>query len=146
MNTYVKKRSRFGMIFPIIFIATIQFCTMKTFAQSNPPTPLTIVQTQLDAYNRQDVKAFAAVFAPDVKIYNQIGDSTPSLVGREAVEKRYGDLFKKYPNNYSTLAGRMVQGNFVIDHEVITGREKETRIVAIYEVIEGLIARCWFIR
>jgi hypothetical protein len=114
-------------------------------AQENK-SPLSVVQAQLDAYNRQDVDGFVAVFAPDIKIYNQIGDTTASLSGREAVRKRYAELFAKYPKNYSTLAGRMVQGDFVIDHEVITGREKETRIVAIYEVKEGLITRCWFIR
>jgi hypothetical protein len=44
------------------------------------------------------------------------------------------------------LIGRMQEGNFVIDHEWITGREKEIKIMAIYEVSEGLIVRCWFIR
>ncbi|MCU0404998.1 MAG: nuclear transport factor 2 family protein [Chitinophagaceae bacterium] len=119
---------------------------MNTDAQNVQPTPLEVVQAQLDAYNKQDVKAFAAVFAPDVKIYNRLGDTIPSLTGREAVEKRYKELFDKYPKNYSTLAGRIVEGNYVIDHEVVTGREQTVRIVAIYEVKDGMISRCWFIR
>jgi hypothetical protein len=127
-----------------LFVFTLLF--NKIAAQGVAPSPLSVVQAQLDAYNQQDIKAFVAVFAPDVKIYNQIGDTIPALEGREAVSKRYADLFAKYPNNYSTLSGRIVQGNYIIDHEVISGREQETRIVAIYEVKEGLITRCWFIR
>ncbi|HSR40218.1 MAG TPA: nuclear transport factor 2 family protein [Phnomibacter sp.] len=109
-------------------------------------TAIEVVQKQLDFYNRQDVKSFAAMFAEDVKVFQQLGDSLPSLQGRKAVEKRYGEIFAQYPQNYSTLLGRMVQGDFVIDHEWITGREKELRIMAIYEVKDGLIRRCWFIR
>jgi hypothetical protein len=112
----------------------------------NVPSPIEVVQAQLDAYNKQDIKAFAALFAENVKVYNKIGDETPSLTGRPAVEKRYSELFAKYPKNYSTLVGRMIEGDYVIDHEWVTGREKDVKIVAIYEVKEGFITRCWFIR
>lgn len=110
------------------------------------PSPIEVVQAQLDAYNKQDIKAFAAVFAEDVLVFNKIGDTIPSLTGRVALEKRYGDLFKKYPKNYSTLKGRLIEGDYVIDHEWVTGREQPVNIVAIYEVKEGMIKRCWFIR
>jgi len=40
----------------------------------------------------------------------------------------------------------MTQGNFVFDHERITGRDKPITIMAIYEVVDGLIVRCWFPR
>ena len=127
-----------------IVVALVMF--MPAMGQNPLPTPLEVVQAQLDAYNRQDVKAFAAQFAPEIKIYNRLGDSIPSLQGRQAVEKRYKELFDQYPKNYSTLTGRMVEGNYVIDHEVITGRERIARIMAVYEVLNGLITRCWFIR
>lgn len=130
------------------WIALIYFslCFMNVHAQERVPTPLEVVQAQLDAYNKQDVKAFAAVFAADVEVYNQIGDSIPSLSGRASVEKRYAEIFKKYPKNYSTLTARIVEGAYVIDHELVTGRKQPLRIVAIYEVKSGLIQRCWFIR
>jgi uncharacterized protein (TIGR02246 family) len=115
-------------------------------AKSQSMTAIEVVQKQLDFYNRQDVKSFASMFADDVKVFQHLGDSLPSLQGRKAIEKRYAEIFAQYPKNHSTLLGRMVQGDFVIDHEWITGREKEMRIMAIYEVKEGLIRRCWFIR
>ncbi len=132
-------------IFKFIVLLTSLVANVNVWAQP-PKDPLHIVQAQLDAYNQQDVKAFAAVFSPEVLVYNKIGDTIPSILGRAALEKRYGDLFKQYPNNYSTLTGRMVQGNYVIDHEYVTGRGEPVAIVAIYEVTHGLITRCWFIR
>lgn len=116
----------------------------QTNGQSN--LPVDVVQRQLDAYNKQDIKAFVAQFADSVNVYTNIGDAQPSLVGRAAIEKRYGELFKKYPKNYSTLTGRIVNNAFVIDHEYISGREAPMQVVAIYEVKNGLIINCWFAR
>ena len=65
---------------------------------------------------------------------------------RTEIHQRYGSMFEKNPNNRSTLIGRMLQGDFVFDHEWIKGRDKEFKILAIYEVKEGLIQRAWFVR
>ena len=40
----------------------------------------------------------------------------------------------------------MIQGNFVFDHEHITGRNGSFEVVALYEVKEGMIIRAWFVR
>jgi len=116
--------------------------TASVFAQQ----PVEVVQAQLDAYNKQDINAFAAVFAPDAKLYLNIGDSIPTISGREEIRRRYGEMFEANPNNKSTLIGRMIQGNFVFDHEWITGRNEPLKIMAIYEVVNGLIVRAWFPR
>lgn len=125
------------------------FSLCVVFSQSlaaEPNTPIAVVQRQLDTYNAQDIDGFAAVFAEDAEIYRNIGDAEPSMKGREAIHAAYGKLFRDNPQNRSTLIGRMVQGNFVLDHELITGRGSELKIVAIYEVQDGLIARAWFVR
>lgn len=75
-----------------------------------------------------------------------LNETEPAMNGREEIRKRYGKMFSENPENRSTLMGRMVQGNYVFDHEWITGREEPFKIMAIYEVKEGLIQRCWFIR
>ena len=108
--------------------------------------PLAVVQRQLDTYNAQDIDGFAAVFSEDAEVFRNIGDSEPSMKGREAIHAAYGKLFRDNPRNKSTLMGRMVQGNFVLDHELITGRDSEFRIIAIYEVEDGQIVRAWFVR
>ncbi len=108
--------------------------------------PVAVVQRQLDTYNAQDVDGFAAVFAEDAQIFRNIGDIEPAMTGRAAIRATYDKLFKDHPQNTSTLIGRMVQGDYVLDHELITGRDQELRIVAIYEVRGGLIQRAWFVR
>jgi hypothetical protein len=108
--------------------------------------PIQVVQAQLDAYNKQDINAFTNLFAEDAKLYMNLGDTDPTMTGREEIRMRYGAMFKANPNNKSTLIGRMTQGNFVFDHEWITGRDKPIKIMAIYEVVEGKIIRCWFPR
>ncbi len=117
---------------------------LQTHAQGIPP--VAVVQGQLDAYNAQDVDAFADLFAEDAEIFRNIGDEEPYLEGRRKIRKQYKELFKDNPQNKSTLIGRIVQGNYVIDHEWITGRAEELKIVAIYEVQNGLIRRAWFVR
>ncbi|MCZ4409517.1 nuclear transport factor 2 family protein [Cryomorphaceae bacterium 1068] len=118
------------------------FSASTLFAQN----PVEVVQAQLDAYNSQDIESFAAVFAEDAKLYMNLGDTVPTISGRQEIKRRYGEMFRANPNNKSTLIGRMTQGNFVFDHEWITGRDKPLKIMAIYEVENGLIVRCWFPR
>lgn len=108
--------------------------------------PIQVVQAQLDAYNNQDINAFANFFAEDAKLYMNLGDTDPTMTGRDEIRRRYGAMFVGNPSNKSTLIGRMTQGNFVFDHEWITGRDKPIKIMAIYEVVDGLIVRCWFPR
>ena len=105
-----------------------------------------VVQAQLDAYNAQNIEMFADLFAEDAEIFMNIGDEEPGMIGREEIHSRYGKMFIENPQNKSTLMGRMVQGNFVFDHEYITGRSSSVKIVAIYEVQDGLIQRAWFVR
>ncbi len=120
--------------------------TASLSAQDAPRSPLATAQAQLDAYNAQDVDAFAAVFAENALVYSRLGDTLPSMQGREQIRERYAALFAEYPDNYSTLTGRLVQGNFVMDHEYLTGRGEPVSIIAIYEVEDGEIVRCWFVR
>ncbi len=111
-----------------------------------PKSPLEVVQEQLDTYNAQDIDGFANVFAEDAEVFINLGDSSATFVGREEIRKRYGEMFRENPTNKSTLMGRMVHGNFVIDHEYITGRSNPFKLMAIYEVRNGFIQRCWFAR
>jgi hypothetical protein len=127
----------------IAWIIVIFQCTS---AHAQESTPLEVVQKQLDMYNAQDIDGFSSVFAEDAQIFMNIGDTVPAMRGRAEIHDRYGKMFRENPQNKSTLKGRLVQGNFVFDHEWITGRDSEFQIVAIYEVRNGLIVRAWFVR
>lgn len=109
-------------------------------------TTLDIVQQQLDTYNEQDVDGFASLFAENAQVFMALNEADPTMNGREEIRARYGKMFAENPKNKSTLMGRMVQGNYVFDHELISGRKDTFKIMAIYEVKDGFIQRCWFIK
>ncbi len=105
-----------------------------------------VVQVQLEAYNRRDIDAFAATYSPQIRIYNHPDQLLAS--GLEQLRESYSQLFARAPDLHATVTNRIVQGNFVIDHERVTGIPDVGQIeaVAMYEVRDGRIANVWFIR
>jgi hypothetical protein len=103
-----------------------------------------IVERQLDAYNRQDLDAYVACYAPDVIVASLNGAVTET--GREALRARYAKAFAAFPENHARIVSRMVVGNIVVDHEDVSrGPGKEQfEIIAIYTIKDGLIGRVDF--
>ena len=58
-----------------------------------PKTVLELSDAQLVAYNRQNIEAFCACFAEDVRVLDERGSET--LSGMSAFRERYGALFSK---------------------------------------------------
>jgi hypothetical protein len=107
---------------------------------------IALVQRQLDAYNAQDLDAFAATYADEIQI--QIASSGQTIVrGKAALRVRYGEIFRKFPANRARIAERRTEGNgVVLDHEIITGRGPDKPDpwdvgFVRYEVADGLIQR-----
>ena len=111
------------------------------------PTPVEMAERQLQAYNARDIDAFVACYAEDVTCYLQ-GADEPFLSGRAALRTRYGALFEKCPALHARLVQRLSCGNIVMDEEQVSGMRADERVhaIAIYEVLEGLIRRVWFVR
>ena len=107
--------------------------------------PAAAAQRQLDAYNAHDADAFAACYAPDVRVERLPGGEVVAE-GREALRALYADLFRREPARRADLLARVACGRFVVDHErVASGPGAEPKFaVAIYEVEGGLIRRVWF--
>lgn len=105
-----------------------------------------VVQTQLEAYNRRDVDAFAATYAPDVRIYNHPAEL--QLSGVDSLRTDYARFFASAPNLRASVSKRIVQGEYVIDHETVTGLPNGERFqaVAVYQVRNGRIQNVWFIQ
>jgi imidazolonepropionase-like amidohydrolase len=105
-----------------------------------------VVQVQLEAYNRRDLEAFVATYAADVRIYNH--PDALIMTGHDGLRDGYRDFFAKAPALKATVTRRIVQGNYVIDHEHVTGLPGggDLRAVAIYEVKADKIQRVWFLR
>lgn len=109
-------------------------------------TPADLAQKQLDAYNRQDMAAFAACYADDVVVADLNGAVSTS--GIAAFRDRYAKMFRENPENRAELVNRVAVGNVVIDHERVfrarSGAPFEA--LAIMTVANGKIARVDFVR
>ncbi|MBS8264051.1 steroid delta-isomerase [Mesobacillus boroniphilus] len=105
-----------------------------------------LAQKQLDAYNKQDLEEFLSVYSDDVMIMDFPGSKVTTR-GIEEMRIRYGRLFNEHPNNHAELLARMVHGNKVVDHELVTGRENSgpKKAVAIYEIEGEKIVKVWFL-
>lgn len=103
-------------------------------------------QAQLDAYNAHDLDAFMAVYAEDTVI-SQLASGQVQMTGAAQMRERYGRLFTNAPQINAGLVNRITLGDFVIDHERVTGRPDgtENQAAAIYYAPDGLIRQVWFV-
>ena len=110
------------------------------------PSPETVVQRQVEAYNARDIEAFLSFFTDDVVIHRLPSGEIDSE-GKDAVRIRYASRFADNPELHCTITQRIVHGDWVVDHELVTGIESRPRVraVATYEVRNGLIQNVWFL-
>jgi imidazolonepropionase-like amidohydrolase len=110
-----------------------------------PVSPEALVQRQVNAYNAHDIDAFVATYAPDAQLVNHPIELVSD--GRDALRRDYAELFAAAPNLHTEIVDRISIGEYVIDHERVTGLPSgETfEAVAIYRVRAELIDRVWFV-
>lgn len=109
------------------------------------PSPEELAQQQLDAYNARDIDAFLAPYSDSIAIY-QFPDQLQSK-GKTAMHQNYASMFEQLPLLHCQLLNRIVEGNTVIDHELVTINEERTiRAIAIYKIKNGKIAEVYFIQ
>jgi len=123
-------------------IATNEIGTM--LALVSEVSPEGIVQKQLDAYNARDINAFMATYTKDIKLYNFPNDL--SSEGQDAMRNSYKGYFESTPDLHCKILYRIVTGNKVIDHELVTANGSTFKAIAVYEVENGLINKVTFIR
>lgn len=103
------------------------------------------VEAQLTAYNNHDVDAFLACYTVDCIIED--GAGTRLMTGHAEMRPAYERLFTSSPKLHCKIVHRTRIGSYVIDEEEITGRVPDVkRAVAIYRVVDGLIAHVRFLR
>ncbi|MBC8002490.1 MAG: nuclear transport factor 2 family protein [Opitutaceae bacterium] len=110
------------------------------------PEAEAVVQRQLDAYNARDVDAIMATYAEDAQQFEH--PATLLATSSAQIRERFVLRFLE-PNLHARLVQRIVAGNIVIDHEMVTRTFPEgtgqVELVAIYEVRNGRISKAWFI-
>lgn len=111
-----------------------------------PSSPETVVQRRVDAYNARDINAFLAVHADDVVVRKLPGGEVDAN-GKAALRYDYAELFAGNPELSCTVTQRITHGDWVVDHELVTGIRgaPRQRAVATYLVRDGLIRKVWFL-
>ncbi len=106
----------------------------------NENDPVLVVQRQLAAYNARDIEALLATYATDARQYELGGALLAS--GHAEMRPRMLARFAE-PDLHAHLIQRMVAGNIVIDHEIVTRNFPEGKgtivLIAVYDVREGKI-------
>ena len=104
-----------------------------------------LIQRQLEAYNAKDIDALLATYSPDAQHFEIHGNLLAS--GHHELRKRFLLRFEE-PDLYATLLQRVIAGNFVVDHEIVTRTFPEGKgsieMLCIYEIADGLIQRASF--
>lgn len=106
-------------------------------------SPVDIVQQQINTYNAHNVDAFLATYSPQIEIYR---DGNLAFSGHDAMRKRYQPYFEDNPKLHCEITDRKVDGQFITDHEKITGLADggSKTATAKYEVQGEVIKRVWF--
>ena len=78
-------------------------------------TVLALSAAQLAAYNSQDIDAFCACFAENVRVLDEAGEV--SIAGIEDFRARYDALFAKWPSMGASVLSRIHLEPHVVEHE-----------------------------
>lgn len=109
------------------------------------PSPLSVVQAQLDAYNAKDIDALLQTYASDAEQFTLHGELLAR--GHDQLRARFLTRFSE-PDLYAKLVSRIVVGNVVTDAELITRNFPEGRgtleMLCVYEVVNGRIQKASF--
>lgn len=108
--------------------------------------PTEIAQSQLDAYNKQDIEAFLSWYAEDVEVYNFPNELV--YKGKDKMRERYTNAWKQNPKQKAGVTQRISLGSTIIDKEHVTGRATgiEANVIAIYKIGNDKILQVYFIR
>jgi hypothetical protein len=103
-------------------------------------------QRQLDAYNTRDIETLLGIYAHDAQMFEHPAKLVAT--GSAALRERFLARFKE-PNLHAKLLNRIVMGNIVVDHELVTRTFPEgpgtVELTMIYEIRDEKIVKAWMI-
>jgi hypothetical protein len=106
--------------------------------------PREIVDRLLRAGNARDIDAYCALYAHDAVLF-KLNTAQELARGIDAIRARYTERFKN-SQLHCEIKSRIELGDFVVDHERVSGLEDEPLdIIAILEVRDSLIRSVRFI-
>jgi hypothetical protein len=113
-------------------------------SEQNPNlTPLQIVNERMRLFNEHNFEAFIKLYNKDVKVYTYPDKLMGT--GSDRLASIFKSDFEKKSINVK-IVNQISNGRYVINHELVTNKGKETKYVSIYEVRDGLITSVGFVR
>jgi uncharacterized protein (TIGR02246 family) len=103
-----------------------------------------VVDAQIEAFRARDIERFLAHYADDASVVTF--DGTVMFGTKDIMREAYGRLFADSPDLRVTIAGRVTEGEFVVDEEHLSGfhfgdMPTDLVSVAVYRVRNGKITR-----
>lgn len=110
-----------------------------------PVTPESLAQQQLNAYNLRNMEAFLAPYADSVELY--LFPNKLITKGKIEMKKSYETMFLQLKDLHCEVTKRIILGDTVIDHEIVTGiGPTPLKAIAIYKIENNKIAKVYFIQ
>ena len=106
---------------------------------------MSIVDKQLEAFNKQDLTTFLTCYADDIQVFHLESNNmiTSGITQLEDVMKK---SFSSNKTSHTAVVSRMYQNNLIINQEKITGHVEGKTIttISIYELKNDKISKVWF--
>ena len=102
-----------------------------------------IIDQQMLAFNKRDIKSMMALYTDDTKIYN-FADHSLAINSKKECEEMFIKLFEQSPDLSAEIIKNIFFNNKAIVHEYVSGRngsnEKKEQVV-IFEIEGQKISR-----
>ena len=115
----------------------------QTRGRSSDTLPVSVVQRGMDAYNRHDAEASAALYDSTVVLESLNDSAAARRITHGVMRESILQWFQQAPNSKLTLVQRMVTGPFVVDLYDLDANGKRSRYIDMFEVRNGKIVREW---
>jgi hypothetical protein len=131
------------VIVPTATAAPAPPSTSRPSQPSSTRTAEGVARARADAFNRHDLDALAALYAPDARIFDppdRLRDS-----GTAAIRESFARTFSMAPDVRTSVTDVLNQGNQTVVHETQTGAGTTRSVIRILEVRDGRIAVEWIL-
>jgi hypothetical protein len=108
--------------------------------------PEEIMKKQVESYNDKDIEKFIECFSEDVEFFD-LKDGKRKLNGIGELREAFTGLFTNSPELKLVIKNRIIVGNFVTDHEFVTGVKKYPNggeVISINLIENGKVRKIWF--
>ena len=106
-------------------------------------SPLDVVNQRMDFYNHHNFEKFIRLYSDSVKVYTYPDKFLAS--GKENLASIFKPKFSSKSIQVKIVT-QIINGNYVINQEIVTENGMDTKYVSIYEVRDGLITSVRFVR